>query len=520
MAIPRLSVKVGKSGKAASHAAYITRTGVYANRLDRRERLEAVEAGNMPAWAQQNQELFWAAADAYEREKGTTYREMEIALPRELTAAQRIELVREWVRQELGEKHAYQWAIHVPTAADGGEQPHAHVMFSEHRADRIPLDPEEYFGRYKKTYGGGKKGFGDLHEDLKGYERKEARRADVKALRARWEVAANAALERAGQEARISMASYRDRGIRRTPERKQLPSQWRGEGRAQVIEFRQARAESQAARRELVAMVPDMRGEVIQLERAGAGRNRKLEQMPLATLREYVAKVAPRPISERVAALSSVQAAEARHRAAVDALRALRAEVEQERRKHEQAATFEAEYRAANAWRVRLHDTGVQSVRKLAEAQATQQGASERMAALAAPLADAEREEQAARVARIEAVRAGEVEVAPAIRSDAHKHAAAVRILERRTQEERTVADVVQAVTDYSSRIRRGEAVQIADPTLRAAAEQMAEAQGRGRGEEKAAREALRAELVDRPEVAASMWRAAGLGGRDRAQEQ
>ncbi|MFD1690504.1 MobA/MobL family protein [Azotobacter chroococcum] len=116
-------MKVGKAGKAGPHAAYIAREGEYAKRLEKGERLEATEAGNMPLWAQANPLAFWRAADAFERANGTTYREMEIALPRELDAGQRIELVREFVRQEIGDRHAYQWATHNPQAADGGEQP-------------------------------------------------------------------------------------------------------------------------------------------------------------------------------------------------------------------------------------------------------------------------------------------------------------------------------------------------------------------------------------------------------------
>lgn len=123
-------MKVGKAGKAGPHAAYIAREGQYADRLERGEKLEATEAGNMPAWAQSNPQAFWQAADAFERKNGTTYREMEIALPRELDADQRAALVREFVRQEIGDRHAYQWAIHTPTAADGQEQPHVHLMFS------------------------------------------------------------------------------------------------------------------------------------------------------------------------------------------------------------------------------------------------------------------------------------------------------------------------------------------------------------------------------------------------------
>ena len=93
MAIGRLSVKVGKAGKAGPHAAYISREGQYAQRLERGEKLEATEAGNMPAWATAQPQQFWQAADAFERANGTTYREMEIALPRELQPEQRLSLI-------------------------------------------------------------------------------------------------------------------------------------------------------------------------------------------------------------------------------------------------------------------------------------------------------------------------------------------------------------------------------------------------------------------------------------------
>ncbi len=72
---------------------------------------------------------------------------MEIALPRELKPSQRADLVRAFVHQEIGELHAYQWAIHTPLAADGGEQPHVHLMFSERQMDGIDRDPGE-FKRY------------------------------------------------------------------------------------------------------------------------------------------------------------------------------------------------------------------------------------------------------------------------------------------------------------------------------------------------------------------------------------
>ena len=289
MAIGRLSMKVGKAGKAGPHAAYIAREGQYANRLERGERLEATEAGNMPAWAQSNPLAFWQAADAYERKNGTTYREMEIALPRELDADQRAALVREFVRQEIGDRHAYQWAIHVPTAADGGEQPHVHLMFSERQRDGIERDPEQYFKRYNAKApekGGARKGYGPRAGQTL---TKAERAAELKELRGRWEAMCNAHLERAGVEQRIDMRSHAERGTGLEPEAKQLPSQWRGAGRDKVIEFRAARQELAEARKSLAVTIPDARRELIDLQRERQERDllRRAEQEPEAVQAEY-----------------------------------------------------------------------------------------------------------------------------------------------------------------------------------------------------------------------------------------
>lgn len=320
MAIGRLSVKVGKAGKAGPHAAYIARQGEYADRLERGEKLEATEAGNMPAWAQAQPLEFWRAADAYERANGTTYREMEIALPRELDAGQRVELMREFVRQELGERHAYQWAIHVPTAADGGEQPHAHLMFSERQRDEIDRDPEHYFRRYNAKAperGGARKGYGPNA----GQTLTQAQRAaELKALRGRWQEVCNQHLERAGLAQRIDMRSHAERGTGLEPEAKQLPSQWRGQGRAQVIEFRQARRELLQARQGLARAVPNARAEVISLEvererRQAIEEARRQAAAGVAEFREQfrlhqAAEAGKRAVREEVMAELQRQAAE------------------------------------------------------------------------------------------------------------------------------------------------------------------------------------------------------------------
>ena len=379
MAIGRLSMKVGKAGKAGPHAAYIAREGQYANRLERGEKLEATEAGNMPAWAQSNPLAFWQAADAYERKNGTTYREMEIALPRELDAEQRAALVREFVRQEIGDRHAYQWAIHTPTAADGQEQPHVHLMFSERQRDGIERDPEQYFKRYNAKApekGGARKGYGpSAGQTLT----KAERAAELKELRGRWEAMCNAHLERAGVEQRIDMRSHAERGTGLEPERKQLPSQWRGQGRANVIEFRQARAELAEARQELARAVPDARAEVIHLEAERQRREQaqreareRAEREKAQQERQRLERMSSRELAQEIARLRPPRVIDLVERDTV----VLQAEAERQalQNRHTEAGSAAARARdQAQAWREAhkvqawFHDKGIGHAPKLRE---------------------------------------------------------------------------------------------------------------------------------------------------------
>ena len=379
MAIGRLSMKVGKAGKAGPHAAYIAREGQYANRLERGERLEVTEAGNMPAWAQSNPLAFWQAADAYERKNGTTYREMEIALPRELDAEQRAALVREFVRQEIGDRHAYQWAIHTPTAADGQEQPHVHLMFSERQRDGIERDPEQYFKRYNAKApekGGARKGYGpSAGQTLT----KAERAAELKELRGRWEAMCNAHLERAGVEQRIDMRSHAERGTGLEPERKQLPSAWRGEGRAQVIEFRAARAEVAQAAAELRRAVPDTGAEIIHLEAERQRREQaqreareRAEREKAQQERQRLERMSSRELAQEIARLRPPRVIDLveRDRAVLQA----EAERQALQNQHTEAGSAAARARdQAQAWREAhkvqawFHDKGIGHAPKLRE---------------------------------------------------------------------------------------------------------------------------------------------------------
>ena len=267
MATYHASVKVGPRGKAASHAAYLAREGKYAD-LRSGEVLELAENGNMPKWAANSPAYFWHADDAHERANGNAYREFELALPRELSPDQRADLVRSFVAQELGERHAYTFAIHNPIAAlDGGEQPHAHVMFSDRKRDGIERDPEQYFRRYNAKVperGGCQKEQGSTAATQS--ERYAERKEQLIALRARWAESTNAHLAQHGHGARVDHRSLAERGIDRTPEphfggRGVRELVYRGDV-SRLLEQRRAEGELERAQSEVRTSMLDLSGDL------------------------------------------------------------------------------------------------------------------------------------------------------------------------------------------------------------------------------------------------------------------
>jgi hypothetical protein len=272
MASYHCSVKVGSKGKAGPHASYISREGKYENTRSN-EKLEHVESGNMPKWAEKDPAQFWQAADQYERANGATYREIEVALPREMTPDQRVELVRDMVGQELGGKHAYTWAIHNPAASlEGGEQPHAHIMYSERTIDAIDRDPEQYFKRYNAK----NPDKGGCRKDSAGTEER------LQATRQRWAQVQNLHLEQHGYEARVDHRSLKDQGIERTPEphfgpgRIQRMTAMQDVELVAVLERRAAEGEKERAVAELGKTIIDLSGD---LGAAKAERDRR-QAMP------------------------------------------------------------------------------------------------------------------------------------------------------------------------------------------------------------------------------------------------
>ena len=212
MASYHCTLKSGGKGSGSPHADYINREGKYAaiekdrDKYSKYEDLVCKESGNMPEWAKEDPREFWKAADEFERAGGRSYTEIEIALPNELTCEQQKELVDEFIKEQIGENHAYSYAIHDKPAALNPQERNvnAHIMFSERKVDGIERDRQQYFkrGNSKNPERGGNIKDPDWN-----------RREKVKEVRADWAAIQNKYLERYGHEVRVDHRNLEDQKI-------------------------------------------------------------------------------------------------------------------------------------------------------------------------------------------------------------------------------------------------------------------------------------------------------------------
>lgn len=175
----------------------------YDKDADRVAHAEIMAPEHAPAWMQERERLWNAVEQKASRstrpEAAQLAMEYELALPHELTDAQRLELVQTYCREKFVSKgRVVDFAIHKPTPEQGQDarQYHVHIMVGlrevtaegfgkQHRMSR-----EEWATKDKATY----------------REREE------------WAEHENRALEAAGIEARVDPRSFEARGIDREPE--------------------------------------------------------------------------------------------------------------------------------------------------------------------------------------------------------------------------------------------------------------------------------------------------------------
>jgi ATP-dependent exoDNAse (exonuclease V) alpha subunit len=163
---------------------------------------EIITPAGTPDWMNNRAQL-WNAVEAAEKRKDSQLaREIILALPYELTHAQRVDLVRDFARAEfVGQGMIADIAIHAPHRAGDNRNHHAHLLLT--MRELIPI-------------GAGASGFGKKVRDWNDTERLEG-------WRAHWADTVNRHLEHAGHAARVDHRSLEDRGIDREPEPKQGP---------------------------------------------------------------------------------------------------------------------------------------------------------------------------------------------------------------------------------------------------------------------------------------------------------
>ena len=226
MAIYHFSAKVigrstGRSAVAA--AAYRSASELRDERLGRDHDFTAkagvvhseimLPEGTPERW--RDRATLWNEVEAKERQHNSQLaRDVEIALPRELTRAEGIALAQDFVREQFVSRGMVaDLNVHWGVGADGEAQPHAHVMLSMRRVEGDEFGPKE---------------------------RDWNATALLVGWRERWAEMANQRMAELGHDARIDHRSYAEQGIPLEPQHKIGPA---GTRRAERGEDAERRAE-------------------------------------------------------------------------------------------------------------------------------------------------------------------------------------------------------------------------------------------------------------------------------------
>ena len=164
-----------------------------------------------------DRETLWNAVHEIEKAKNAQlWREFEVALPKELSRAEQIETVRDFVKGLTEQGMCVDWSIH--DKEDGN--PHAHIMATMRSItedgkwapkSRKVYDLDENGERiFQKVDKSGRKQYKNHKEDYNDWNRKER----VEEWRAAWAACCN---ERLAERDRIDHRSYKRQGIEQEP---------------------------------------------------------------------------------------------------------------------------------------------------------------------------------------------------------------------------------------------------------------------------------------------------------------
>ena len=236
-------------GQSAVHkAAYNARTQLHDDRHGRvtknyENEGELLFSGiftpkNAPAWTQDREQLWNRAEAAEKRKDAQTAREVEIALPHELTDQQREWLVKDFVREQFVRKGMIaDVAIHAPDPEGDERNYHAHILLTTRGLEG------EAFGKKNREWNS---------------------KAQLQEWREAWAKTANRYLERFGHEERIDHRTLEAQGIDREPTLHLGPNAAAMEARGIETERGEQLRAIEERNRERVAIEIELKNELLQ----------------------------------------------------------------------------------------------------------------------------------------------------------------------------------------------------------------------------------------------------------------
>jgi len=316
---------------------------------------------NAPEWARDRAQLWNAAEQAEKRKNSTVAREFEIALPAELSPAEREKLAHDFAR-ELVNRHgmAADVAIHAPGKEGDNRNHHAHILLTTRR-----LGPD---GLGEKTR--------ELDDQKTGKEL-------VKQWRERFATLQNERLREAGHAVQVDHRSHAERGLEAEPTRHLGPTasaierrtgerSRKGQQHDQDALERLARAKAlgelerqgKAADRSIIDLSGDIeaakRDRAQQQEREAQAERQRIERMNSTELAHEIGRLRPPRVLDLVERDPAVLRAEAERQALQN--------------RHTEAGSASARARdQAQAWREAhkvqawLNDKGIVHAAKLRE---------------------------------------------------------------------------------------------------------------------------------------------------------
>ena len=364
VAIFHLSVKtISRSAGRSATAAAAYRVGVEitderTGEIHDYRRKGGVESAavilpdNAPEWARDRAQLWNAAEQAEKRKNSTVAREFVIALPAELSPAEREKLAHDFAR-ELVKRHgcAADVAIHAPGKDGDNRNHHAHILLSTRR---LEVD-----------------GFTEKTREL---DSAKTGAAIVKEWRERFAQLQNERLREAGHSVQVDHRSLEAQGIEREATRHLGPTataierrtgqpskkrQWHNEDALERLQRAREAGELERHGKEAERSIIDLSGNLEAAKRERSERQR-IERMNSIELAAEIRRIRPSPVASLVERDQAVTAA----RDLVERLSAQQQRDQQQEARAEEQAEKWREQHKVQAW---FHDKGIGHATELRE---------------------------------------------------------------------------------------------------------------------------------------------------------